>query len=39
MISFLMAGIFVSGTLDIKVIYSYKIQVFMSFFNLILPIL
>lgn len=34
-----MADIFVFGTLDIKVIYFYKIKVFMSSFNALFPIL
>lgn len=38
-IAFLMADIFVFGTLDIKVIYFYKIKVFMSSFNALFPTL
>ena len=38
-IAFLVADIFVFGTLDIKVIYFYNIKIFMSFFNSLFPIL
>lgn len=38
-IAFLVADIFVFGTLDIKVIYFYNIKSFMSLFNSLFPIL